>query len=130
MQHNYIQLVDGSVRVLLPNQRILDYVKIDIEYMEWESLEVLLDPGQHILARVKQIALELHSRENQRQSTTKQDFRYYLDLLERLEQRGFRQWHIHFNSNGIYRSEVSGEYRTCCHEVVYVNLNFLRQDYE
>lgn len=39
-------------------QRIIDYVKMDIENSEWGALETMFQEG--VLKNIKQIAMELH----------------------------------------------------------------------
>jgi hypothetical protein len=106
-------------------QTIIDYLKIDIEYFEWESLEAMLLEGS--LPRVKQLGVELHTRESLPGNpvTQVEDFLRYYNILIRLEQLGFAKFHVHFNPQGVYESKRTGNFITCCYEVVFINLNFL-----
>ena len=51
-------------------QAILDYLKIDIEYSEWDAFNTAL--SENIFPRVKHLGLEVHTLEvNEGQSTRK-----------------------------------------------------------
>ena len=51
----------GSIRELLGHQdRVIDYLKIDIEFGEWDVLPELMKPGK--LDQVRQLGIEIHFR--------------------------------------------------------------------
>ena len=105
-------------------QKNIDYLKIDIEYNEWAALEVILQ--QNSLKNVKQFAIETHTAELHRKVTTAFEFLRYYNVLLGLEKQGFRRYHYHFNPYGRYTSKRSGKDRSCCYELYYVNINFLK----
>ena len=102
---------------------------MDIDFSEWDSFPNILADG--VLKNVKQIAFELHTVEmhkhrkhlNKFDSTAK-DLTTYLQVLKGFEDQGFRKWLVHSNGWGMYDSKMTGERRTCCYEVYYVNTNF------
>ena len=55
---------------------------------------------------------------------------YYLYILQAIEDLGFRKFSSHQNPWGRYTSVFTGLSRSCCMEIVYVNMNFLRSGYE
>ena len=103
---------------------------MDIEYSEWDSLATALN--ENILPRVKQFGIETHIKERmiyQHSSYTK-DFVYFLSILKGLEHLGFSKFSTHYNTYGLYTSRRTRLRRTCCMENVYLNINFLKPDYE
>ena len=104
-------------------QKIIDYLKIDIEYNEWDTFKAIFEEGA--LKNVKQFGFETHTHEVQGQTTTVDNFVMYWSLLDKLEQAGFRRWYWHFNHFGKYTSKRTGRGRTCCYEMVYININFI-----
>ena len=105
-------------------QKIIDYLKIDIEYNEWDTFKVMLEDGT--LKNVKQFGFETHTQEVKRRTTNVDNFVMYWSLLDKLEQAGFRRWYWHLNRFGKYTSKRTGTRRTCCHELVYININFMK----
>ena len=104
---------------------------MDIEHSEWEAFAAIL--SQNILPRVKHLGFETHTEEmlkNIRSKTTTGIYAGYMDILIEIENLGFRKFSTHYNKYGIYNSVRTGIDRTCCMELVYVNLNFLRPGYE
>ena len=103
---------------------------MDIEYSEWDSLATALN--ENILHRVKHFGIETHTKEKilNNQTTHTKDFAYFLSILKGIEQLGFRKFSTHFNTYGRYASDRTGLRRTCCMELVYLNINFLKPDYE
>jgi len=54
----------GSIRELLGHQdRVIDYLKIDIEFGEWDVLPEVMKSGE-LLAKVRQMGLEIHLHKN------------------------------------------------------------------
>ena len=54
-------------------------------------------------------------------------YRRYYNCPQQLYQIGFRKWYIHRNDFRQYKSQYSYVSRACCHELVYINTNFLKK---
>ena len=109
-------------------QKIIDYMKIDIEYSEWKSFEAIF--FEKSLKNVKQLAFEIHTPEvvvnGANRPSKKEDFSHMYDILLKLEKEGFRRYHSHANPMGMYTSTRTGLARTCCHEIFYIYLKFMK----
>jgi len=90
---------------------------MDVEGAEWESLRSMLK--SNVLAQVKQLGVEIHVERN---STR---LYMYWTVLHQLEEQGFRRWRWAINYQGRNIYTVSTGTRSCCYEMVYVNVNFL-----
>ncbi len=103
-------------------QKLIDYLKFDIELSEWTSLESMLSDG--VLTRVKQLGMEIHTSTiaMYKQEPTAFEYRYYLTILEKLHAAGFRQWYIHRNP---YCKKFVPDELYDCFEMVFININFL-----
>ena len=97
-------------------QKVVDYLKMDIERSEWDSLPSMMADG--ILNKVKQFGVEIHLG-----SVT--GLRSRLNLLQRLEKIGFRKWYSHKNPACIRQSKYRKVAIAKCIEMVYINTNFL-----
>lgn len=104
--------------------RVIDYLKIDVESNEWDALEEILSHGK-ILSHVKQLAIEIHTKELNKIQSTKEDLYRYWTILHGLEVAGFRRWYWHFNLWGFFPSRTLEKYLSCCYETIYININFL-----
>ena len=99
-------------------------MKIDVESNEWEALELILDDG--ILKRVKQFAVEIHTKEFHSLTSSVHDLFHYWTILRRIELLGFRKWYWHMNMWGKFqKADDRSKLLSCCYELVYVNLNYL-----
>ncbi len=107
-------------------QHTIDLLKMDIEFNEWTSLLNMLEDG--VLRYVKQLSLEIHTPEVYliARPSTKEDFVRMYEPLLGLEKAGFRKFHFTYNSLGKYTSSRTGKLRTCCYELYYININFLK----
>jgi hypothetical protein len=114
-----IKTLQSIVSMLNDTGKIIDYLKIDIEDNEWKSLEAMYTSD--ILSRVKQFGIEIHTMPTGTVNT--KAFHYRWTVLKRLESFGFRRWYWHFNHYGAY--SANGRVRSCCYELVYINVNFL-----
>lgn len=103
---------------------MIDYLKIDVESNEWDALEEILSHGK-ILSHVKQLAIEIHTKELNKIQSTKEDLYRYWAILHGLEVAGFRRWYWHFNLWGFFPSRTLEKYLSCCYETIYININFL-----
>lgn len=96
---------------------------MDVEYNEWDSIESMLATGA--LKKVKQFGFEIHTKELLNEQTTTNEFVRYYNILSQLESQGFRRWYWHYNHFGKYISSRTFKKRTCCYELVYININYL-----
>lgn len=80
-----------------------------------------------VLTRVKQFGIEVHTREilSGNPASHAEDFVRYTRILKQLEDIGFLKWYSHLNPQGIYMSERTGSFVSCCYELVYINRNYL-----
>ena len=101
------------------SQKTIDYLKMDVEDAEWESLEAIYKTDI-LHSRVKQFGLEIHYMSKSR--TTAEFYRRW-KIMKHLEDIGFRRWYWHFNHYGAYFHK--GHFRSCCYEMVYINTAFL-----
>ena len=99
-------------------------LKLDVESSEWGALETMLE--QRMLHRVKQLAVEIHTRELFRLKSSVDDLIRYSAILSRLEQIGFRKWHCNFNVWGFFPARDGSKYLSCCYELGYINMNFAK----
>ena len=103
-------------------QKVIDYLKVDVEGSEWTILESIYQSG--LLSKVKQFGFEIHTMSTSR--TPAMTFFEHWWTLTRLESFGFRRWYWHFNFYGTY--VYHGRARSCCYELVYINVNFMSTD--
>ncbi|PAA58805.1 hypothetical protein BOX15_Mlig031174g2 [Macrostomum lignano] len=102
---------------------IIDILKFDVESLEWPALETAVRDGS--LGNVKQLLLETRIEKTR----TKKNFKKYFSVLKSLYDTGFRQWKHNWKTNCNYRSslnkDLDGKF---CHELYYININFLTDD--
>ena len=99
-------------------QAVIDYLKFDIEWSEWEAIPVMLKDGS--LKNVKQMAFEIHLDPSKVAALKSK-----LKLLKEVETFGFRKWYAHENGANAYN--VNKKRFTGCVEVVYINSKFLQR---
>lgn len=127
----YFRKLNDVSGILL--QKAINYVKIDIEYSEWEVLKTIYE--ENSLLNVHQFGIEIHSRELFRGSkidmpSTKRDFFRMYELLRPLEDKfNFRKFNYRRNPFGDYKSNITGKSRSCCYELHYLNMNFVTDNY-
>jgi hypothetical protein len=111
-----LRTLDSLIRDYDDTAKIIDYLKMDVEGSEWDSVANMCSTG--VLDRVKQFGLEIHV-------GAKTFYKYYL-ILKQLEERGFRRWYwaMNFRASNIY-VERPGVSRSCCYEMVYINTKYL-----
>lgn len=102
---------------------VIDILKIDIEFSEWDSFESMFKEG--ILKKVKQLMFETHTEELQGRTTTKENYVRFLRVWNGIYEAGFRQWKNNWNNFGRYESKNSWKQRTCCFEHYLININYL-----
>ena len=100
-------------------QTTIDYLKVDVEDAEWESVEAMYKTNI-LQKRVKQFGFEIHYSSHSRKTG---GFYRRWKILKQLEDIGFRRWYWHYNHNGAYRHK--GRFRSCCYEMVYINTAFM-----
>jgi len=98
-------------------------LKLDVESSEWAALESMLE--EHMLDRVKQLAIEIHTSEIFKLTSSLDDLVRYWTILRRLELIGFRKWHWNFNVWGFFAARDTSKYLSCCYELVYININYM-----
>ncbi|ESO11081.1 hypothetical protein HELRODRAFT_167612 [Helobdella robusta] len=95
----------------------IDYLKIDIEGWEWESMDTAIKDGS--LKKVKQIGIEFH----RTGSITKSYYLEKLNFFSRLHNAGFRKWHTHLNVPcGTRLSDLTKRSIYMCHELYFINV--------
>ena len=113
---------------------MIDYLKIDIEYSEWDSLEAIIKHDvikrvtSGVLANIKQLGIELHTREiNKMHTSSVKDYIHYSTILSGLRAAGFRRWYWNKNLYGLLKSKLyfDGSPISCCYEMIYINTNYL-----
>ncbi|XP_076438999.1 putative methyltransferase-like protein 24 [Babylonia areolata] len=111
--------------------RLINYVKIDIEYSEWDVLKTIYE--EESLRNVQQFGFEMHTRElfrvsNINMPTKKKDFVKMYKLLRPLEEKfNFRKFNYRRNPFGDYKSNITGMSRSCCYELHYLNMNLVNK---
>ena len=104
-------------------QAVLEYLKFDIEFWEFEVLQQIIRTG--VLNQVKQMAFEIHMNIFYRMGGSGLYITTYEALLE-LERQGFRKFLAHQNPAAAYVSPRTGKRsKGCCFEIYYINLRFL-----
>lgn len=124
--------------MFIVSQVPVDYVKIDVEYMEWEILKQTLTDGS--LKLVKQLGFEIHTphflqhdeAENKTvkcgAGTDRLTFIHMFETLHQIEISGFKKFNYRKNPFGNYISPYTGKERSCCYELHYINTEFLLQN--
>ena len=105
------------------SQVVIDVLKIDIDYAEWESLPEILSADS--LRDVRQMVLEIHTPEVFGRATDEQHFRRMWSTLADIEFLGVRRYWVHPNPAGHYISLRTGLSKTCCYDMGYINVRFL-----
>jgi hypothetical protein len=103
-------------------QKIIDYLKMDVEGAEFCSLEAMFQTDI-LQTRVKQLGFEIHVGQPPRQTVN--NLHYFWTVLKHLEEIGFKRWYIHFNHHCAY--QYNGRIRSACYEMVYINTRFMNQ---
>ena len=102
-------------------QKIIDYLKFDIEESEWPTLQQMAK-SKFIATNVKQLSFEVHM---YRDSDDVKSFTERLKILMDLESLGFRKWHFNHNVKSYLYDHDHEVYYPTCAELYYVNINFL-----
>ncbi|KAK2142325.1 hypothetical protein LSH36_970g00086 [Paralvinella palmiformis] len=109
----------GSLRKQFQKEeKMIDYLKMDVEGSEWPSLEAMFKEG-FLTKYVKQIGIENHS------YLFRKSPKRFLTILAKLEELGFRKWNVHWNMHCL-RKKKNTLSITLCTEVYYINMNILK----
>ncbi|XP_046381672.2 probable methyltransferase-like protein 24 [Haliotis rufescens] len=96
--------------------KVIDVLKIDVEFSEWPSLPDMTTSGE--LFKVKQLLIEYHGGCGNKDNCIK-----ILKILKDIHDVGFRKFYVHKNSACTFRSILFPVLRTTCYEVHYVNIH-------
>ena len=105
-------------------RRVIDYLKIDIEFSEWKTLPQIFSTG--LLANVKQIGMDVHLREAATLDTLRKQYRM-IRALE--EEHGF----IRFSSRPSVWAKVNfitlGKQANYAFEMAWYNSKFVNETF-
>ncbi|XP_074661220.1 putative methyltransferase-like protein 24 isoform X2 [Tubulanus polymorphus] len=120
--------VSSLIHGLGHQNRIIDYMKMDVEYSEWKAMEKMLE--EDVFKNIRQFAVEIHLPSldilgygHVRYEPLKRLTR----ILRSVKHAGFEVYHNHANPMGLSFNKVLGVKKTCCDEVYYINKRFLPQ---
>ena len=99
-------------------QSVIDYFKMDIEGSEIPALKQML--SSQTVKNIKQLSFEIHLL-----NLSRKGLLAYYSLLYELEKAGFRRFYYHINYHCYRKLPLSKTVRSFCHELYYVNINFL-----
>ena len=104
-------------------QKIIDYLKIDVEGAEFAAFKAMLESG--ILKSVKQIGFEIHYKYGPHRTRYQRTWK----LLTQLEEAGFKQWIMEHNNDKTMElrlhPELKGQF--CCSNLYMININYFKQ---
>jgi len=112
--------------VLSAVQSTIDILKMDIEYSEWDALEVIL-ANPSCLAKVKQLMIEFHAREiDSKAHSSHKDLARYWRILRGISHNGFKLWNVWDNPSCNFRSKVTHGMSYCaCFNMYFLNVKYL-----
>ncbi|XP_033743287.1 uncharacterized protein LOC117329445 [Pecten maximus] len=115
-----MKTLDSIKKMLGHSDRVLDYVKMDIEESEWGAIGQMLTSG--VLKNVRQLAVEFHSPN----VTPGKHYLQKLEILNRLYNSGFRLFWAHPNQMRGNQRRLAGTNRevTVCYELYYLNARY------
>jgi len=104
----------------------IDILKMDIEYTEWDALEVML-ANQSCLANVKQFMIEFHTRELvPTAKSSRRELTRYWRIFRGIYHLGFKLWNVWNNPACNFRSRRNPKmFYTGCFNAYYVNVKYL-----
>lgn len=100
-------------------QRHLDYLKMDIEYYEWDAIDSIL--RDKLSSRIKQLGLEFHIFPD----TPKENIVRYLQTYKMLKDSGFRR----FDGN-LFEFNINEKTKRMQADCEFVNLRFDFKKYQ
>jgi len=106
-------------------QAEIDILKIDIDYSEWDALEImLLKPN--CLANVKQLMIEFHTRELYKTASSNHELADYWRIFHGISKLGFKLWNVWDNPSCNFRSLQPPRKSYCaCFNAYYINVKYL-----
>ena len=105
-------------------QAVLEYLKFDIEFWEFEVLQQIVRTG--VLNQVKQIAFELHMAKFHEEVGGSALYTTMHEALLEMERQGFRKFLTHQNQAlPFFNYRTGRNSKGCCFELYYINLRFL-----
>ncbi|XP_033743658.1 uncharacterized protein LOC117329691 [Pecten maximus] len=106
------------IEMLGHTEKIIDIMKMDIEWSEWEAIPDMLASG--VLKNVRQLDFEFHGGPN-----FKEELRSRLISLRGINEQGFRLFWSHPNIMGgnPTKSSLTGRELSACNENYYLNIN-------
>lgn len=117
-----LNTLSSLIQIFNETNTLMDYLKIDIEFSEWPSLQTAIDQGT--LKNVKQLGVEFHR--SYRIPATLEKYKRYLKVFRGLREQGFYKWHTHTN---VPCSKISSQFSKDsvwnCYEIIYLNARFL-----
>jgi len=111
-------------------QSIIDILKMDIEYSEWDALETMLAKAS-CLANVKQLMVEFHTREMKSEdkrshTSSRDDLARYWHILRGIYHLGFKLWNVWDNPVCNFRSKRTPGMSYCgCFNIYFLNVKYL-----
>jgi hypothetical protein len=122
-----VRTLGSFYKELNDTSKVIDYLKIDVEYSEWDALETALrdNPVNHVLDFTKQLGLEIHTHELYGQVSTLQLYIKFSRIFRELQALGFLRWDTHTNPTGKYVSKHCQKQMHCCFEIIFININYL-----
>ena len=107
-------------------QVTIDILKMDIEYSEWDALEVMLT-NVSCLANVKQLMIEFHTHEKGTNATkSRDDLTRYWRVLRGIYHLGFKLWNVWNNPHCNFRSQRIPKMTYCgCFNMYFLNVKYL-----
>ena len=113
-------------------QATIDYLKFDIEYMEWNVLTNILKDNS--VTRVKQLGFEIHLRYPEPQMSkeltiSKSEFLKKYQILRLLEKYNFKKFNYRLNPFCMYKSKTTSKSHSFCYELHYLNFRFVEKKY-
>ena len=90
-----LKTLDSIYRMLQPRhgENVIDYLKIDIEWNEWDALKQILTTDEDMLAKVRQLSVEFHlphqdaSKNGFKMPMTQEDYRSLVQIVKSIEKR-------------------------------------------
>jgi len=115
---------------MLYRQAVIDILKIDIEYHEWEAISTMLAEPR-CLYNVKQLMVEFHTRElppitGRQKKSSSEDLTVYWHIHRGIDRLGFKLWNVWNNDYCNFTSQRTAGLQLCgCFNAYYINSRLL-----